>query len=147
MANHRSYRHPCRRQLRLGNDGKRRRPLIAGTSVKVAVQYTDNGKIPHSWIKLYAGSEAEVKAGTAKLLAQREGQDGERDAAFDERGNAKLTVDPWPEGVTQITAYAQTDDCEAHYFTINVQTTLGADGIPMSYLTSSAQQRDLRHRA
>lgn len=56
------------------------RPLIAGTSVKVAVQYTDNGKIPHSWIKLYAGSEAEVKAGTAKLLAQREGQDGERDA-------------------------------------------------------------------
>ena len=112
------------------------RPLIVGTSVKVAVQYTDNGKIPHSWIKLYAGSEAEVKAGTAKLLAQREGEDGERDSAFGERGNAKLTVDPWPADVTQITAYAQTDDCEAHYFTINVQTTSGADGLDLSYLTS-----------
>ena len=112
------------------------RPLIAGTSVKVAVQYTDNGKIPHSWIKLYAGSEEDIKAGTAKLLAQREGQDGERDAAFDERENAKLTVDTWPEGVTQITAFAQTDDCEAHYFTIDVQTAPGAEGIPMSYLTT-----------
>ena len=112
------------------------RPLIAGTSVKVAVQYTDNGKIPHSWIKLYAGSEEDIKAGTAKLLAQREGQDGERDAAFDERENAKLTVDTWPEGVTQITAFAQTDDCEAHYFTIDVETAPGAEGIPMSYLTS-----------
>lgn len=112
------------------------RPLIAGTSVKIAVQYTDNANIPHSWIKLYAGSEEEVKAGTATLLTQREGEDSERDAAFDERRNAKLTVDPWPEGVTQITAFAQTDDCEAHYFTIDVQTALGAQGIPLTYLTS-----------
>lgn len=112
------------------------RPLIAGTSVSVAVQYTDNGNIPHSWMKLYAGSEEEIKAGTAKLLTQRQGQDSERDSAFDESGNAKLTVDPWPEGVTQITAFAQTDDCEAHYFTIDVQTASGADGIPMSYLTT-----------
>ena len=112
------------------------RPLITGTSVKIAVQYTDNGNIPHSWIKLYAGSEAEVKAGTATLLTQREGEDSERDSAFDESGNAKLTVDLWPEGVTQITAFAQTDDCEAHYFTIDVETAPGAEGIPMSYLTS-----------
>ena len=112
------------------------RPLITGTSVKIAVQYTDNGNIPHSWIKLYAGSEAEVKAGTATLLTQREGEDSERDSAFDESGNAKLTVDLWPEGVTQITAFAQTDDCEAHYFTIDVETAPGADGLDLSYLTS-----------
>lgn len=112
------------------------RPLIAGTSVSVAVQYTDNGNIPHSWMKLYAGSEEEIKAGTAKLLTQRQGQDSERDSAFDESGNAKLTVDPWPEGVTQITAFAQTDDCEAHYFTIDVETAPGADGLDLSYLTS-----------
>lgn len=112
------------------------RPLIAGTSVSVAVQYTDNGNIPHSWMKLYAGSEEEIKAGTAKLLTQRQGQDSERDSAFGESGNAKLTVDPWPEGVTQITAFAQTDDCEAHYFTIDVETAPGADGLDLSYLTS-----------
>ena len=69
------------------------RPLITGTSVKIAVQYTDNGNIPHSWIKLYAGSEAEVKAGTATLLTQREGEDSERDSAFDESGNAKRHAD------------------------------------------------------
>lgn len=112
------------------------RPLIAGTSVSVAVQYTYNGAIPHSWMKLYTGSEAEVKAGTATLLTQREGEDSERDSAFDESGNAKLTVDPWPEGVTQITALAYTDGCEEHYFTIDVETALGADGLPLSYLTS-----------
>ena len=112
------------------------RPLIAGTSVSVAVQFTYNGAIPHSWMKLYAGSEAEVKAGTATLLTQREGEDSERDSAFDESGNAKLTVDPWPEGVTQITALAYTDGCEEHYFTIDVETALGAEGLPLSYLTS-----------
>ncbi len=115
------------------------RPLIAGTSVTVAVEYDENVSdvnLPHSTIELYSGDEAAVKAGTATLLAKREGQgDRDRNTAFD-GGRATITVDPWPADITQITAVAYTDDCDKHYCTLNVQTGYGADGLDLSYLTS-----------
>lgn len=115
------------------------RPLIAGTGVQVDVDYDENITdvwLPHSTIELYSGDEAAVKAGTATLLAKREGQgDRDRNTAFD-GGHATITVDPWPADVTQITAVAYTDDCDKHYCTLNVQTGYGADGMDLSYLTS-----------
>lgn len=115
------------------------RPLIAGTSVVVAVEYDENVSdvwLPHSSIELYSGDEAAVKAGTATLLAKREGQgDRDRNMAFD-GGRATITVDPWPADVTQITAVAYTDNCDKHYCTLNVQTGYGAEGLNLSYLTS-----------
>ena len=115
------------------------RPLIAGTSVVVAVEYDENVSdvwLPHSSIELYSGDEAAVKAGTATLLAKREGQgDRDRNTAFD-GGHATITVDPWPADVTQITAVAYTDDCDKHYCTLNVQTGYGTEGLNLSYLTS-----------
>lgn len=110
------------------------KPLIVGTGVDVYIEIQQNGSLPRSWIQLYEGSEAEVKAGTAKLLGQREGEDGQRDTAFE--GVPVITVDPWPADVTQLTAVAYTEGCEKHYSTINVQTTSGADGLDLSYLTS-----------
>lgn len=116
-----------------------RRPLIAGTGVTVDVDYDENITdvwLPHSTIELYSGDEAAVKAGTATLLAKREGQgDRDRNTAFD-GGHATITVDPWPADVTQITAVAYTDDCDKHYCTLNVQTGYGAEGLNLSYLTS-----------
>ena len=115
------------------------RPLIVGTGVQVDVDYDENTTdpwLPHSTIELYSGDEAAVKAGTATLLAKREGQgDRDRNTAFD-GGHATITVDPWPADVTQITAVAYTDDCDKHYCTLNVQTGYGADGMDLSYLTS-----------
>ena len=115
------------------------RPLIAGTGVTVDVDYDENITdvwLPHSTIELYSGDEAAVKAGTATLLAKREGQgDRDRNTAFD-GGHATITVDPWPADVTQITAVAYTDDCDKHYCTLNVQTGYGAEGLNLSYLTS-----------
>ena len=115
------------------------RPLIAGTSVTVMVDYEENVSdvfLPHSTIELYSGDEAAVKAGTATLLAKREGQgDRDRNTAFD-GGHATIIVDPWPADVTQITAVAYTDDCDKHYCTLNVQTGYGAEGLNLSYLTS-----------
>ena len=115
------------------------RPLIAGTSVTVAVEYDENVSdvsLPHSTIELYSGDEAAVKAGTATLLAKREGEgDTVRETAFD-GGRATINVDPWPVDVTQITAVAYTDDCDKHYCTLNVQTGYGAEGLNLSYLTS-----------
>ena len=115
------------------------RPLIAGTGVTVDVDYDENITdvwLPHSTIELYSGDEAAVKAGTATLLAKREGQgDRDRNTAFD-GGHATITVDPWPADVTQITAVAYTDDCDKHYCTLNVQTGCGAEGLNLSYLTS-----------
>lgn len=115
------------------------RPLIAGTGVQVDVDYDENITdvwLPHSTIELYSGDEAAVKAGTATLLAKREGQgDRDRNTAFD-GGHAMIIVDPWPADVTQITAVAYTDDCDKHYCTLNVQTGYGADGMDLSYLTS-----------
>lgn len=110
------------------------KPLIVGTGVDVYIEIQQNGSLPRSWIQLYEGSEAEVKAGTAKLLGQREGEDGQRDTAFE--GIPVIRVDPWPADVTQLTAVAYTEGCEKHYSTINVQTTSGADGLDLSYLTS-----------
>ena len=110
------------------------KPLIVGTGVDVYIEIQQNGSLPRSWIQLYEGSEAEVKAGTAKLLGQREGEDGQRDSAFE--GRPVIRVDPWPADVTQLTAVAYTEGCEKHYSTINVQTTSGADGLDLSYLTS-----------
>ena len=110
------------------------KPLIVGTGVDVYIEIQQNGSLPRSWIQLYEGSEAEVKAGTAKLLGQREGEDGQRDTAFE--GRPVIRVDPWPADVTQLTAVAYTEGCEKHYSTINVQTTSGADGLDLSYLTS-----------
>ena len=115
------------------------RPLIAGTGVTVDVDYDENITdvwLPHSTIELYSGDEAAVKAGTATLLAKREGQgDRDRNTAFD-GGHATIIVDPWPADVTQITAVAYTDDCDKHYCTLNVQTEYGAEGLNLSYLTS-----------
>lgn len=115
------------------------RPLIAGTSVTVAVEYDENVSdvnLPHSTIELYSGDEAAVKAGTATLLAKREGTGGgDRDTAFD-GGRATINVDPWPEDVTKITAVAYTDGCEKHYCTLDVETGYGAEGLPLTYLTS-----------
>ena len=115
------------------------RPLIAGTGVTVDVDYDENITdvwLPHSTIELYSGDEAAVKAGTATLLAKREGQgDRDRNTAFD-GGHATIIVDPWPADVTQITAVAYTDDCDKHYCTLNVQTGYGAEGLNLSYLTS-----------
>lgn len=115
------------------------RPLIAGTGVQVDVDYDENITdvwLPHSTIELYSGDEAAVKAGTATLLAKREGQgDRDRNTAFD-GGHATIIVDPWPADVTQITAVAYTDDCDKHYCTLNVQTGYGAEGLNLSYLTS-----------
>ena len=115
------------------------RPLIAGTGVTVDVDYDENITdvwLPHSTIELYSGDEAAVKAGTATLLAKREGQgDRDRNTAFD-GGHATIIVDPWPADVTQITAVAYTDDCDKHYCTLNVQTGCGAEGLNLSYLTS-----------
>ena len=110
------------------------KPLIVGTGVDVYIEIQQNGSLPRSWIQLYEGSEAEVKAGTAKLLGQREGEDGQRDSAFE--GVPVITVDPWPADVTQLTAVAYTEGYEKHYSTISVQTTSGADGLDLSYLTS-----------
>ena len=114
-------------------------PLIAGTSVTVAVEYDENVSdvnLPHSTIELYSGDEAAVKAGTATLLAKREGTGGgDRDTAFD-GGRATINVDPWPEDVTKITAAAYTDGCDKHYCTLDVQTTYGAEGLPLTYLTT-----------
>lgn len=114
-------------------------PLIAGTSVTVAVEYDENVSdvnLPHSTIELYSGDEAAVKAGTATLLAKREGTGGgDRDTAFD-GGRATINVDPWPEDVTKITAVAYTDGCDKHYCTLDVQTTYGAEGLPLTYLTT-----------
>ena len=115
------------------------RPLIAGTGVTVDVDYDENITdvwLPHSTIELYSGDEAAVKAGTATLLAKREGQgDRDRNTAFD-GGHATIIVDPWPADVTQITAVAYTDNCDKHYCTLNVQTGYGAEGLNLSYLTS-----------
>ena len=115
------------------------RPLIAGTGVTVDVDYDENITdvwLPHSTIELYSGDETAVKAGTATLLAKREGQgDRDRNTAFD-GGHATIIVDPWPADVTQITAVAYTDDCDKHYCTLNVQTGYGAEGLNLSYLTS-----------
>ena len=115
------------------------RPLIAGTGVTVDVDYDENITdvwLPHSTIELYSGDEAAVKAGTATLLAKREGQgDRDRNTAFD-GGHATITVDPWPADITQITAVAYTDDCDKHYCTLNVRTEYGAEGLNLSYLTS-----------
>ena len=115
------------------------RPLIVGTGVQVDVDYDENTTdpwLPHSTIELYSGDEAAVKAGTATLLAKREGQgDRDRNTAFD-GGHATIIVDPWPADVTQITAVAYTDDCDKHYCTLNVQTGYGAEGLNLSYLTS-----------
>lgn len=114
-------------------------PLIAGTSVTVAVEYDENVSdvnLPHSTIELYSGDEAAVKAGTATLLAKREGTGGgDRDTAFD-GGLATINVDPWPVDVTKITAVAYTDGCDKHYCTLDVQTTHGAEGLPLTYLTT-----------
>ena len=115
------------------------RPLIVGTGVQVDVDYDENTTdpwLPHSTIELYSGDEAAVKAGTATLLAKREGQgDRDRNTAFD-GGHATIIVDPWPADVTQITAVAYTDDCDKHYCTLSVQTGYGAEGLNLSYLTS-----------
>ena len=115
------------------------RPLIAGTGVQVDVDYDANigdVSLPHSTIEVYSGDEDAVKAGTATLLAKREGQgDRDRNTAFD-GGHATIIVDPWPADVTQITAVAYTDDCDKHYCTLNVQTGYGAEGLNLSYLTS-----------
>ena len=115
------------------------RPLIVGTGVQVDVDYDENTTdpwLPHSTIELYSGDETAVKAGTATLLAKREGQgDRDRNTAFD-GGHATIIVDPWPADVTQITAVAYTDDCDKHYCTLNVQTGYGAEGLNLSYLTS-----------
>lgn len=115
------------------------RPLIAGTGVQVDVDYDANigdVSLPHSTIEVYSGDEDAVKAGTATLLAKREGQgDRDRNTAFD-GGHATIIVDPWPADVTQITAVAYTDGCDRHYCTLNVQTRYGAKGLNLSYLTS-----------
>ncbi len=115
------------------------RPLIAGTSVTVMVDYEENVSdvfLPHSTIELYSGDRAAVEAGKATLLAKREGQgDRDRNTAFD-GGHATIIVDPWPADVTQITAVAYTDGCARHYYTLNVKTGYGAEGLNLSYLTS-----------
>ena len=115
------------------------RPLIAGTGVQVSVGLDENisaVSLPHSTVELYSGDEAAVKAETATLLAKRESEgDGWREAAFD-GSRAVITVDPWPADVTKITAVAYTDGCDKHYCTLDVQTTYGAEGLPLTYLTT-----------
>ncbi len=115
-------------------------PLRAGTQVAVMVKFNATGNtFPHSQVWVYAGDEASVRAGSAKLLGQKEGSaklsDGRVSTDFP-NNTADIYINPLPAGLEHITAVAQTDGCEKYYHTLDVKTAPAGEGLELNYLST-----------
>ena len=109
-------------------------PLRAGTQVRIDIQLDVFGRtsqLPHSKIELYAGDEDAVRAGTATRLGQVEGAGSNL--------QTDLIVNPWPDGVEQLTVKAQTDGCGICYSTMPVETAPAGAGLELNYLSMSQE--------